>query len=191
MDNYEITWYMEELGMHGFGAFREFKALETAIANPGTINTRVVWFHLTSFLAHAAMISKYLFPIKPRGIKQTRMQVLRDQLGIDDRSAILSRDARDNVEHFDERIDNWVENGGGAILEAVIPNRRGYDYLRAGEKRIKRLLLAEEMIFISERRDGSQLELPLEPLIAEAQRIGKEANRWIGEESTYHAIYPR
>lgn len=191
MNNHEITWYMQELGMHGFGASREFQALETAIADPDTVQSRVVWFHLTSFLAHAAMISKYLSPINPRGIKQTRMQVLRDKLNINDASAILSRDARDNVEHFDERVDNWIGSGDGAILEVVIPNRRGYDFLRAHEKRIKRLLLAEEMIFISERRDGSQLELLLEPLVIEAKRIGDEANRWIGEESPYHFIYPQ
>lgn len=190
MDDHELTWYMHELLMHGWGASRDFEALQAALAYQEIRQTRIVWFHLTAFLSHAAMISKYFSPINPRGVKQTRMNALRSKLGIDDSSDILPRDARDNVEHFDERIDNWVGQEGQTILEIVLDNRSGYRYLRADQKRIKRVLLVEEMIFISEKRDGSKLELALQPLADEARRVADEAEKWVKNESPYHFIYP-
>lgn len=175
--------------MHGWGASRDFEALQAALADQDIRQTRIVWFHLTSFLSHAAMISKYLSPINPRGVKQTRMNVLRTKLGVDDFSNILPREARDNVEHFDERIDNWIGQDGHTILEMVLDDRSRYQYLRADQKRIKRILLEDEMIFISEKRDGSKLELALQPLFDEAQRIAAEAEKWLENESPYNFIY--
>ncbi len=191
MDDHELTWYMHELLMHGWGASRDFEALQAALADQEIRQTRIVWFHLTSFLSHAAMISKYLCPINPRGVKQTRMNALRSKLGVDDSSDILPRDARDNVEHFDERIDNWIGQEGQTILELVLDDRSGYRYLGADQKRIKRVLLEEEMIFISEKRDGSKLELALQPLADEARRIADQAGKWVENESPYHFIYPQ
>lgn len=191
MDNYEITWYMHELAMHSWGVDREFRALEAAIADSYTVQTRIVWFHLTSFLSHASMISKYLDPIRKNKIQKQRMDVLRKKLGVDRHCHILSRDARDNVEHFDERIDNWVGQGKQAVLEVVLPDRAGYDFLAADGKRIKRVLLAAEMVFVSEKRDGCKLEFKLRPLAADAKKIGDNATRWIVDESPYHFIFPQ
>ena len=190
MDDHELTWYMHELMMHGLGVGRDFERLQTTLADPATRQTRIVWFHLTGFLSHAAMISKYLSPINPRGVKQTRMSTLRSKLGVDDSSDILPRNARDNIEHFDERIDNWVGHDGQTILEIVLDDRSGYQYLRVDQKRIKRVLLEREMIFISENRDGSKLEIELQPISVEALRIAEEAEEWVANESPYHFVYP-
>lgn len=191
MDGHELTWYMHELMMHGLGVSRDFEQLQAALADPETRQTRIVWFHLTGFLSHAAMISKYLSPINPSGVKQVRMNALRSKLSVDDSSDILPRNARDNVEHFDERIDNWVGQEGQTILEIVLDDRSGYQYLRADQKRLKRVLLEKEMIFISENRDGSKLELRLHPLADESLRIADEAEKWVKNESPYHFIYPQ
>jgi len=163
MDDHQLTWYMQELAMHGLGAERDFRAFKDALANPDLRQTRIVWFHLSAFLAHAAMISKYLSPINPNGIKRDRMKALREKLNVDAESEVLSRDARDNIEHFDERIDNWVSADASAILEIVLDDRAVYDYLSSYEKRIKRVLLENELIFISEKRDGSTLEISAIP----------------------------
>ena len=191
MDDHELTWYMHELMMHGLGASRDFQQLQAALADPETRQTRIVWFYLTGFLSHAAMISKYLSPINPRGVKQIRMNALRSKLSIDASSDILPRNARDNVEHFDERIDNWIGQEEQTILEIVLDDRSGYQYLGADQKQIKRVLLEKEMIFISENRDGSKLELTLHPLADEALRIANEAEEWVENESPYHFIYPQ
>ncbi len=190
MNDHELTWYMQELSMHGLGAEIDFNNLIQALDNHETRQTRIVWFHLSSFLSHAAMISKYLSPINPRGIKKDRMELLREKLNVGDDSEVLPRDARDNVEHFDDRIDNWV-GGDGAIIEIVLDNRSGFNYLRVNEKNVKRVLLQEELIFVSEKRDGSKFELELSPLFEEIKRIGEEATKWIENSSPYHFIYPQ
>ncbi|HUL14097.1 MAG TPA: hypothetical protein VLU73_18250, partial [Methylococcaceae bacterium] len=66
----------------------------------------------------------------------------------------------------------------------------GYEYLRVNEKRVKRVLILSELIFISEKRDKSQFELSLQPLYDEVDRIGGAAEKWIKEKSLYHFIYP-
>jgi hypothetical protein len=45
---------MQEIAMHGFGADLHFSALKEALENHDQRQTRIVWFHLTAFLAHAA-----------------------------------------------------------------------------------------------------------------------------------------
>src|SRR5690606_9733225 len=158
------------------------------LSNPETSQTRLVWFHLSSFLSHAAMVSKYLDPIRPNPLKRERMNALREKLNVTDQSNVLPRDARDNVEHFDERIDNWV-GSEAAIIEAVLDDRAGYDYLRVPQKRVKRVLIQKGMIFVSEKRDQTKFELELEPLHVEIKRIGDAAQQWIERNSPYHFIY--
>lgn len=190
MDDHELTWYMHELMMHGLGVVRDFEQLQAALADPASRQTRIVWFHLTGFLSHAAMISKYLSPISPRGVTQARMNALRSKLSVDDSSHVLPRNARDNIEHFDERIDNWIGQEEQTILEIVLTDRSAYEYLDADRKRVKRILLEKEMIFISENRDGSQLELMLSPVAQEAYRIATAAGEWVANESPYYFLYP-
>lgn len=69
---------------------------------------------------------------------------------------MLSRNARDNLEHFDETMDNWIDADSSAVLEAVLQNRAGYDFINVYEKRVKRMLLLDELIFISETRDANK-----------------------------------
>ncbi len=138
-----------------------------------------------------AMISKYLSPISPRGIKKDRMDILREKLSIGSDSEVLPRAARDNVEHFDERIDNWIGSDANTILEIVFPDRKGYDFMSSSENSIKRVLLLEELVFISEERDCSKFELELQPLFEEVERIGSEASSWIQNSSPYHFISPQ
>lgn len=190
ISDYEITWYMQEIGMHSHGAHHEYLQLEAALRDDRTRQTRIVWFHLTSFLSHAAMISKYLSPISKSAAATARKQTLRDLLGVDVASEVLPRDTRDNVEHFDERLDNWVGGNNQEILEIVLPNRAGYDYLKVDQKRVKRVLILDEMAFISEKRDESKFQLDLIPLHTEVERIGVAAENWINAASPYHFIYP-
>jgi hypothetical protein len=190
INDYEITWYMHEICMHRLGAHREYLQLEATLGDERTRQTRIVWFHLTSFLSNAAMISKYLSPISKSDVATARKQALRDRLGVDGASEVLPRDTRDNVEHFDERLDNWVGGNNQEILEIVLPNRAGYDHLKVDQKRVKRVLLLDEMAFISEKRDESKFQLDLVPLHMEVERIGTAAEEWIETASPYHFIYP-
>lgn len=193
INNIHITWYMQEIAMHHLGANTEFLKFQETLRNERNRQKRIVWFHLTSFLSHGAMISKYLSPIarSPSAIALERKQRLRELLGVDANSEVLPRTTRDNVEHFDERVDNWVEEDAKSILEIVFENRKAYDFLMADEKRVKRVLLLDEMVFISERPDRSKFELSLLPLHQEISRIGNEAERWLLDDSPVNFVFPR
>lgn len=175
--------------MHALGEEIAYRDLLSVLEAIETRQTRLVWFHLTSMLHHAAMISKFLRPISRQAA--ARGEALRRALRVAENSDVLPRDARDNVEHFDERLDNWAKDASPTILEIVLNNREGYDYLRVSEKRVKRLLIADEMIFVSERKDRSKFELQLRPMHEEAQRIGHAADAWTQTESPYHFIFPK
>lgn len=189
LNGFEITWYMQEICMHALGARTEYGRLVAALASDNTRQTRAVWFHLTSFLAHSAMISKYLSPVSKNNVSEVRKKTLKGLLSVNDDSDVLPRDTRDNVEHFDERIDKWVGRTQD-IVEMVLLNRASHDLIRVAEKRVKRLLILDEMVFISERKGGSQFELSLVPLHKEVERIGVEAEGWILKASPYTFIYP-
>lgn len=87
-------------------------------------------------------------------------------------------------------MDSWVEGGVQQILEVVVPNRRGLDYLARERTRIRRVLLKDELVYISDNRDGTRFELELRPMIEEATRIGWQALQWIEDNSPYVFIYP-
>jgi len=191
LDNYKLTWYMHEIYMHAFGAKLEFNQLVSILDSPEMHQSRMVWLHLTSFLSHSAMISKYLSPISTSAVAILRKQALRVNLRIDDESEVLPRDTRDNIEHFDERLDNWVMDETHSILEIVLLNQAEYDYFQGNRTRIKRVLIHDGLMFVSEKRDKSKFQLPLRPLFDEVARIGIAAEKWIGEVSPYHFVSPR
>jgi hypothetical protein len=138
------------------------------------------------------MISKYLAPVgKLDKTKEDRKSSLRSALEVEPDSEVLPRRARDNVEHFDERIDNWVRQGSGNIIEIVLDTKTELEHFQRGGARIKRVLLLQEVVFLSEDGDGKAFELALKPVLAEIQRIAGKADAWIENESPYHFIYPR
>ena len=191
MNDYHITWYMQEISMHAYGAEVDMKRIHELLDKHETIQSRLVWFHLASFLSHVGMISKLVSPIPRDAVANARGAALKAALNVEATSEVLPRNARDNTEHFDERIDNWVSANSNDILEIVLQDRGGYNYLRGNEKRVRRVLLKQELVFISENRDGSKFELELKPLVQEVARIGDEATRWINTKSPYRFVYPR
>ena len=191
MNDFHLTWYMQEISMHAYGAEVDMTRIHDLLDRHETIQSRLVWFHLTSLLSHVGMISKLISPISRDATANARKSALKAALNVASTSEVLPRNARDNTEHFDERIDNWVSENATDIMEIVLPDRDGYKYLRVDEKRVRRVLLKQELVFISENRDGSKFELELKPLVHEVIRIGDEATKWIDAKSPYHFVYPR
>ncbi|WP_426713424.1 hypothetical protein [Chromobacterium violaceum] len=67
---------------------------------------------LHSFLTHTSNISKMIWPIdskKHRDIRNARAAHLKTLLKIDDENPIKSRELRDHLEHYDERLDHWAQ----------------------------------------------------------------------------------
>lgn len=191
MNDYQLTWYMQEVSMHAYGAEFDMKRIDYLLSHPEMIQSRLVWFHLSSFLSHVGMISKLVSPISNDASANARGSALKAALSVSATSEVLPRNARDNTEHFDERIDNWVSANAAEIMEIVLPDRDAYNFMRGDEKRVRRVLLKKEYVFMSENRDGSKFELELRPLVQEVARIESEATKWINTKSPYHFVYPQ
>lgn len=164
MNDHEKTWYLQEILMHAHAASQDYAATLLLLGDDEQRQTRNVWFVITSFLSNAAMISKYVNPIGNTDVKRRRRETLQKILELDENSQILSRDARDNIEHFDERIDNWVDKDPNTIIELVCDDREQFEYLHHRDTRIRRVLLQDSLIFITENRQGEMYELELTPI---------------------------
>jgi hypothetical protein len=69
-------------------------------------------------VTHAASISRYFWPVRTDKIHKKRGQRLREALQISESNPIKNRDVRNFIEHFDENLDNYLQNG---ISGQVIP----------------------------------------------------------------------
>lgn len=98
-------------------------------------NLEVMDFFQTVVL-HAASISRYFWPTSWRQktekngllIRQRRAAKLRDFYKVDENSALYSRNLRNDIEHFDERIDEFVTKFmGGRILPEFVGSYEGVE----------------------------------------------------------------
>jgi hypothetical protein len=75
---------------------------------------------LQNLIVHAAALSRYFWPVRDnhewRGIQ------LRSVFQISDDSPLRSRDLRNSIEHFDEKLDRYLENG---IVGHILPEYIG------------------------------------------------------------------
>ena len=94
-----------------------------------------IWLNLELFLVAAAKISIIFWPQGPKYKK--RGEELRTLLSIDKTVAFNSRDPRNHLEHFDERLEDWYFNSKDKNLmdKSIVPettiNTGNFDYLRA------------------------------------------------------------
>lgn len=188
MDKYHRHWFTDEIYLHASSAMASYQQLLCLLESSKTNQSREVWFVLLSFLTHTAMVSKFLDPIGSDKTKEIRGVELRNYLDVSDDSPILPRDARDNLEHIDERIDRWVQRGDVKILEMVFADRAGFDFLYEGDGAIRRVLIAEEMVFISENREGRRTETALRPVFESLSKLHAVCAEKLRADSPYGYI---
>ena len=145
-----------------------------------TKDNRLVWGGIQSLLNHAAMISKILLPDTSNNkyVRYERSRKLKETLNVKDQSLLLRRTVRNNVEHLDDRLDAWIEQGSTRLLEATFENRSGYDFLNKNGRRwfVKRVYLVAEDVFLTEGQKGSGIdEICIADLIVEIRQVRKQA----------------
>jgi hypothetical protein len=60
-------------------------------------------------LIHAGIVSRMLWPPSGKARRVRRARELREMLGVDDTHTLADRRLRNHLEHYDERLDSWVE----------------------------------------------------------------------------------
>ena len=78
------------------------------------------WLSLQGFLISSANLSKLLWPNSNRKVFiRKRGEELRDSVGVTESSPINSRDLRNHLEHFDERLEEWTSLGIGMVKRCI------------------------------------------------------------------------
>ena len=132
-----------------------------------------VWLMLQAALLHYGMVSKFIFPVAQAGkTGRDRASALRAELGIEDSSPLNNRDARNALEHFDERIDQCIERPEAGILQMVFNDRAGYEFLAADRWVVRRAYIVDEDVFVTEGPKGKgRVEMPLSEIFGELEKI--------------------
>ena len=75
---------------------------------------------LQNVVLHAASLSRYFWPVRQG--HEWRGAYLRNVFAMSDQSPLKSRELRNAIEHFDERLDKYLENG---IVGYILPEYVG------------------------------------------------------------------
>lgn len=186
----QLFIYTEEVYIHAQLALSNFVTFQNIVNDESNRQRREAWMYLQGFLSHFGMVSKLLYAPSSRSpISRNRAIELRAYLDTDKGSALNDRDARNAVEHLDERMDNWLTQEGKGMLEIVFPNRGAYEYLSKDRWVVRRVYLAEESIFISQEADGPK-EMHLEPIVQELFRMLTICQEKLSNNHAYHIVQP-
>ncbi len=186
MNNQQRFWYLDELLTQGLAAGVAYDSFLRYVGADETKQTLLVWSNLSAFFAHTGIISKILFP--PRRGSQDRAAILVEALQLPELNALQDRNGRNNIEHIDERIDNWAVRDADNIVSMVIPDREGYDYLCTPDKAVRRVLIESELTFVSEDHEGNRVETNLPHLREEARIVMEKAHAKMHEDPPYHFL---
>ena len=182
--------YTEEVYIHAQLALSNYTTFQNIINDPAARQSREAWMFLQSFLSHFGMVSKLLYaPSSRRKISSDRARSLRTHLETDIHSALNDRNARNAVEHLDERMDNWLEASDKGILECVFEAKDKYDFLDKEKWIVRRVYLIEKAVFITEEDDGPR-EMPLQPIVDELWRLNNLCREKLDNHNPYHILYP-
>jgi len=167
---------LEEVDTQCLLALNSYGKMKELIDNPDTKQLKEVWQYLQAFLAHSGILGSLIF--KQGNPDKTKIvtEFLKEELNIDDESAIRERGGRNFLEHieaFEIYAANRDDNKG--IIQMVFDNKRGFEYMKSDRHYYKRVLIAEEMIFIYQNQEAIK-ELPLNPIITEVRRIFEESD---------------
>lgn len=118
--------------------------------------------HLQNIVGMGAALSRYFWPV--RAGHEKRGELLRQRFKVTDTSPLKSRDLRNEIEHFDEKLDVYLSKG---IVGVIIPHYIG-PFLESGgvPSHFFRAYYTDQAVFeILGKR------FPIQPLVEEIARI--------------------
>jgi hypothetical protein len=191
MNERQLYVYVDEILLHAQLAYSNYITFRNLVGDPHARQRREAWMFMQSFLSHLGMVSKLLFAPSARTAEsRARAAELRVCLGVTVDSALNDRDARNAVEHLDERLDYWLSQEDKGILESVFESRTEFAFLDPNRYVIRRVYLVEEDAFISQGPDGHR-EAPFGVLVEELSRVMQACQRQLGERDPYVRLNPR
>jgi hypothetical protein len=121
-------------------------------------DTKLVFYHLHHFVLHVTNIDKLIFP-KGNSSRLEILQATQEKITIEIASI---RRLRNHLEHFDERLDNYVKNyKGQAFFDCnIVTGCKGFP-----EKDFLRAINGNTYKFYGENFDLTEIHSHLAPLI--------------------------
>lgn len=87
-------------------------------------NCDLILDNIQVLISCGAALSRYFWPSRRTSPHKERARRLRESLGVTAASPLKSRDIRNMIEHFDERLDEFLRNAvAGRFIPAYIGNR--------------------------------------------------------------------
>lgn len=122
MDDAILSLYMREITFQVYVARSAYARMKDSVAMPDGGGILATFAGIQSLLGAGAMVSKLLWP--PKSAKELGAQrgaALRACLDItDDFSVLRSREVRNALEHFDERLDSFIAEGNYIFVDSNI-----------------------------------------------------------------------
>jgi hypothetical protein len=120
MPPYAYEFYRVAVDDAARSAVSSFLAYGDVVQNEGSEAEAARLLH--DALTHSAAVSRFFWPPKKSGaLAAYRGEKLREIYKIDETSALFNRDLRNELEHFDEKLDNWLrEIPVGPIIASPI-----------------------------------------------------------------------
>ncbi|MDH2208510.1 MULTISPECIES: hypothetical protein [unclassified Empedobacter] len=118
---YEV-FYLECIKTASLNAIESWETLNEIVSDENLLKTNAIdTVDLAENIVNqAGIISKYFFPPVKNLIHKLRGEKLRETFKIDDGQELSKRDFRNYIEHFDEKLDLFLNN---AIAGNIIPTK--------------------------------------------------------------------
>lgn len=165
------AFYIEALASHTTTALmlgrrvnRNLERMDEIPAKHRIFFNQQILDDLQIIIASAAALSKYFWPASKDPIHQSRGVQLRAVFEVNDESPIKSRELRNSLEHFDERLDELCQT---LVAGNVMP---AYVGLKGKDSGVPDYFFRAFFIDTAEFRLFKQ-EYPINPILGEIGRI--------------------
>jgi|SRR6185312_680706 len=98
-------------------------------ASSSNISQQEILDSLQNIINHAAVLSRYFWAVKDSEHHKKRAEFLRKKFCVTEESPLRSRDLRNQIEHFDENLDNYIRDG---IVGNIVPFYVGKEPMQTG-----------------------------------------------------------
>lgn len=120
---YEI-FYIESLLTITHSAIASINFCSKQITNINTENRELILDSLQNIISQAAALSRFMWLGKnAKESSRRRGEFIRMSLGITENNPLKNRDVRNSIEHFDEKLDDFISK---PIAASIYPSYLGY-----------------------------------------------------------------
>lgn len=117
------AFYIRSIGLAALRGVEGFDRFRHGIGSR-TDSVRLI-YELQTALTHAAAVSRFFWPASRDALSTARAARLRFGYDVGDNDPLANRDLRNAIEHFDERLDQFLAtNPMGPIVDMVFGDNR-------------------------------------------------------------------